>query len=99
MAANEAQQVHIRVGANALIVRDGAVLLVEFDDETGLHYTLPRGGIEPGEAPGNTMLFSSTPRRLVNGSWNIRDMKWLHRSFGHRCRWQGSWARCYVDEN
>jgi len=30
---------------------------------------------------------------------NIRDMKWLHRSFGHRCRWQGSWARCYVDEN
>jgi 8-oxo-dGTP diphosphatase len=27
-----------------------AVLLVEFNDETGLHYNLPGGGVEPGES-------------------------------------------------
>jgi ADP-ribose pyrophosphatase YjhB (NUDIX family) len=41
---------HIRVSARALIVEDGSVLLVEFDDESGLHYNLPGGGAEPGES-------------------------------------------------
>jgi 8-oxo-dGTP pyrophosphatase MutT (NUDIX family) len=41
---------HIRVGARALIIQDGGVLLIEFDDETGLHYNLPGGGLEPGES-------------------------------------------------
>jgi 8-oxo-dGTP diphosphatase len=27
-----------------------AVLLVEFNDETGLHYNLPGGGVDPGES-------------------------------------------------
>jgi len=41
----------IRVGVNAAIVRDGAILFVEFDDaESGLHYNLPGGGVQPGEA-------------------------------------------------
>lgn len=40
----------IRVSARALIVRGGSVLLVEFDDESGLHYNLPGGGVEPGES-------------------------------------------------
>lgn len=40
----------IRVRASALIVRDGAVLVVEFNDETGLHYNLPAGGVEKGES-------------------------------------------------
>ncbi len=41
---------HIRVGVSAAIVQDGAVLLVAFDDdESGYHYNLPGGGIEPGE--------------------------------------------------
>lgn len=40
---------NIRVSASAVIVQDGALLLVEFDDETGLHYNLPGGGVEPGE--------------------------------------------------
>ena|SRR5579864_8339053 len=40
----------IRVNACAVIVRDGAILLAEFDDETaGLHYNLPGGGVDPGE--------------------------------------------------
>jgi len=41
---------HIRVGARALVVENESVLLVEFNDETGLHYNLPGGGVEPGES-------------------------------------------------
>lgn len=41
---------HIRVGARALIIENESVLLVEFDDETGLHYNLPGGGVDPGES-------------------------------------------------
>ena len=41
---------HVRVSARALIVEEGCVLLVEFDDETGLHYNLPGGGTRPGES-------------------------------------------------
>jgi ADP-ribose pyrophosphatase YjhB (NUDIX family) len=33
-----------------LIVESESVLLVEFDDETGLHYNLPGGGVDPGES-------------------------------------------------
>mgnify|MGYP003462358368 FL=1 len=39
----------IRVRASALIVQNDAILLVEFDDENGLHYNLPGGGVEKGE--------------------------------------------------
>ncbi len=41
---------HIRVSARALVIEGGAVLLVEFNDESGLHYNLPGGGVEPGES-------------------------------------------------
>lgn len=41
---------HIRVRACALIIENDAVLLVEFEDENGLHYNLPAGGVEPGES-------------------------------------------------
>ncbi|GGE68923.1 NUDIX domain-containing protein [Priestia taiwanensis] len=40
---------HMRVRAGALIVKDEAVLLVEFNDENGLHYNLPAGGVDPNE--------------------------------------------------
>ena len=40
----------IRVGARAAIVRDGSLLLIEYHDETGLHYNLPGGGVEDGES-------------------------------------------------
>jgi 8-oxo-dGTP diphosphatase len=40
----------IRVGANALIIREDSILLVEFNDPSGgLHYNLPGGGVEVGE--------------------------------------------------
>ncbi|GAB4577549.1 MAG: NUDIX domain-containing protein [Anaerolineales bacterium] len=39
-----------RLGVRAAIVRDNAILVVEFDDETGLHYNLPGGGVDPGES-------------------------------------------------
>ena len=49
----ERNEVHmtdpIRVRASALIVQNDAILLVEFDDENGLHYNLPGGGVETGE--------------------------------------------------
>lgn len=38
-----------RIRACALIMENDAILLVEFDDENGLHYNLPAGGVEPGE--------------------------------------------------
>ncbi|MFC0190176.1 NUDIX domain-containing protein [Fictibacillus aquaticus] len=42
---------HIRVRACALIIKENAVLLVEFDSKrNGLHYNLPAGGVEPGES-------------------------------------------------
>jgi 8-oxo-dGTP diphosphatase len=40
---------HIRVKAGAVIIKDDAILLIEFNDENGLHYNLPSGGADPGE--------------------------------------------------
>ena len=40
----------IRIRACALIIQNDAVLLIEFDDEHGLHYNLPAGGVELGES-------------------------------------------------
>jgi ADP-ribose pyrophosphatase YjhB (NUDIX family) len=39
----------IRVGAAGVIVHDGRVLLVKFDDENGPHYNYPGGGHKEGE--------------------------------------------------
>ncbi|MGI6377110.1 MAG: NUDIX domain-containing protein [Anaerolineae bacterium] len=39
----------LRVAVRAVIVRDGMVALAAFDDESGYHYNLPGGGLEPGE--------------------------------------------------
>lgn len=38
---------HVRV--NALIVRNGHILLVKFDDRGLVHFNLPGGGVEPEE--------------------------------------------------
>jgi ADP-ribose pyrophosphatase YjhB (NUDIX family) len=40
---------NIRVSVRAVILHDGAILLSEYDDESGLHYNLPGGGVENGE--------------------------------------------------
>lgn len=39
----------MRLGTNALIIKGGCVLAVEINDENGLHYNLPGGGVEEGE--------------------------------------------------
>jgi 8-oxo-dGTP diphosphatase len=39
----------IRVAASAFVIQDGKALLVEFEDDTGLHYNFPGGGVELGE--------------------------------------------------
>jgi 8-oxo-dGTP diphosphatase len=41
---------HIRVRACALILEGDSILLIEFNDGSGLHYNLPAGGVEPGES-------------------------------------------------
>ncbi|WP_066059992.1 NUDIX domain-containing protein [Robertmurraya korlensis] len=41
---------HIRVRASAIIIEDESILLVEFNDERGLHYNLPAGGVKPHES-------------------------------------------------
>ncbi|BCB04333.1 NUDIX domain-containing protein [Bacillus sp. KH172YL63] len=40
----------IRIRAGAVIVENGKLLLAEFNDENGLHYNLPAGGVEEGES-------------------------------------------------
>lgn len=40
---------HIRVRAGAVIIENGSILLIEFNDKNGLHYNLPAGGVEPNE--------------------------------------------------
>jgi 8-oxo-dGTP diphosphatase len=41
----------IRLRACALVIRNDAILLIEFanDNDEGVHYNLPAGGVEPGE--------------------------------------------------
>ena len=45
----------IRVGAKAVIVRDGMMLLVKYDDENGPHYNCPGGGHQSGETVRETL--------------------------------------------
>ena len=44
------QHFNMRVGASAAIVRDDAILLVEFGGGWQRHFNLPGGGIERGES-------------------------------------------------
>ena len=39
----------IRVNVAAAIVRENQILAIEYDDDSGLHYNLPGGGVEEGE--------------------------------------------------
>lgn len=42
--------VKFRLRPSAVIIRDGAILLIEYDEpRTGLHYNLPGGGLNPDE--------------------------------------------------
>ena len=45
------QSQDIRIGASAVVVRDGAVLLIGYDlnDGSGFHYNFPGGGVQTGE--------------------------------------------------
>ncbi len=40
----------IRIGVNAVIVEDEHLLAVKFDDDSGIHYNLPGGGVDQGES-------------------------------------------------
>ncbi|WP_413291398.1 NUDIX domain-containing protein [Bdellovibrio sp. HCB337] len=40
----------IRVSASALIIRDEKLLLIKFNDLSGVHYNLPGGGVDAGES-------------------------------------------------
>ncbi|WLR42220.1 NUDIX domain-containing protein [Bacillus carboniphilus] len=40
---------HYRVRAGAFIIENDSILLIEFNDENGLHYNLPAGGVQPNE--------------------------------------------------
>lgn len=40
----------IRVNVNAAIIRDGKLLLIEFEDGGGVHFNLPGGGVDVGES-------------------------------------------------
>ena len=40
----------MRVSAKAIIVKDDAIVLIEYNDATGLHYNFPGGTVEEGES-------------------------------------------------
>lgn len=40
----------VRLGVNAVIVEDDHLLAVKFDDDSGMHYNLPGGGVNQGES-------------------------------------------------
>ena len=40
----------MKFSSRAIIIKNNALLLIEFDDESGLHYNLPGGTLEPGES-------------------------------------------------
>lgn len=48
--SRQINQQGIRISVRAATIRNGAILLVAFDDETGFHYNLPGGSVEPGES-------------------------------------------------
>lgn len=39
----------IRINVSALIIRDGKILLSEYETKSGLHYNFPGGGVELNE--------------------------------------------------
>lgn len=41
---------HIRLSSRAIIIQNNALLLIEYNDATGLHYNFPGGGLETGES-------------------------------------------------
>jgi 8-oxo-dGTP diphosphatase len=51
---DQMEQQQVRVRASALVIENDSILLVEFDDENGLHYNLPGGGMESGETLSET---------------------------------------------
>ena len=40
----------MRLSTKAIIIENDSILLIEYDDETGLHYNFPGGGQEAGES-------------------------------------------------
>lgn len=40
----------VKISARGVVVKNDRILLVEFDDESGLHYNLPGGRVEQGES-------------------------------------------------
>ena len=59
-----------RLGAKAVIIQDNQVLLIAYDDESGLHYNFPGGGIaghEPIKAGLAREIFEETCARSVIG--------------------------------
>jgi ADP-ribose pyrophosphatase YjhB (NUDIX family) len=50
----------IRLNVNAAIVKGDQILVIEFNDENGIHYNLPGGGVDVGESLENALIRECT---------------------------------------
>jgi 8-oxo-dGTP pyrophosphatase MutT (NUDIX family) len=62
----------IRINANAVIIQDNKVLLIKFNDESGVHYNLPGGGVELGESV--TDALKRECMEEANANVNVKDL-------------------------
>ncbi|MET9924072.1 MULTISPECIES: NUDIX domain-containing protein [unclassified Streptomyces] len=46
----------VRVRAGAIVIRDGAMLLIRFEEDGTAYYEIPGGGVEAGETPETAVL-------------------------------------------
>jgi len=46
---------HIRIRPTALIMNEGHILLIEYQENNQYHYNLPGGGVEQGESVTDTL--------------------------------------------
>lgn len=84
----------IRVGAKAIIIENEQILLVEYDDDAGLHYNLPGGGTSLGESVKEGLLREIKEETCAEAE--IGDLLFIHEyEPGRNQHWGGLQQKVY----